>query len=256
MKDLISFIEVQTNKKVNLFKYENQELENNQELVTFNNTVYVIEIEDNFIPSTFSGYYYLLYQANLDFDIIKKIFYNLYKNINVTQYDKYVLINSSYELDINFNTIDLIETETYCKTYILTLYTLKDANDLKFKTDLFSELLFTNSNKTMSKGLISIYDLILYRCVQLLSKDISSNTLINLDKLSLIDKDLINIGIGFIENNLNISKTSSNLFIHRNTLIYRLDKIKDIFNLDLKIFKDDMIFYLLVNIYFLNKNPQ
>ena len=68
MKDLINFIEIQTNKKVNLFKYENQELENNQELVTFNNTVYVIEIEDNFIPSTFSGYYYLLYQANLDFD--------------------------------------------------------------------------------------------------------------------------------------------------------------------------------------------
>lgn len=256
MKDLINFIEVQTNKKVNLFKYENQELENNQELVTFNNTVYVIEIEDNFIPSTFSGYYYLLYQANLDFDIIKKIFYNLYKNINVTQYDKYALINSSYELDINFNTINLIETETYCNTYILTLYTLKDANDLKFKTDLFSELLLTNSNKTMSKGVISIYDLILYRCIQLLSKDISSNTLINLDKMSLVDKDLINIGIGFIENNLNISKTSSTLFIHRNTLIYRLDKIKDIFNLDLKIFKDAMIFYLLVNIYFLNKYPQ
>lgn len=255
MKDLISFIEAQTNKKVNLFKYENQELENNQELVTFNNIVYVIEINDNFMPSTFSGYYYILYQASLDFDIIKKIFYNLYDNINVSQYDKYVLINSSYELDIDFDTINLIETESYSSTYILALGTLKDSNDLKFKADLFLELLLTNSNKTVSKGLISIYDLILYRCVQLLSKDISSNTLVNLDKMSLIDKDLINIGIGFIENNLNISKASSSLFLHRNTLIYRLDKIKDIFNLDLRIFKDAMIFYLLVNLYLLNENP-
>ncbi len=256
MKDLISFIEARTNKKVNLFKYENQKLEANQELVTFNDIVYVIEMKDDSIPSTFSGYYYLLYQINLDFNIIKKVLCNLYKNIKVTKYDKYVLINSPHELYIDSSTINFIESETYCNTYILNLENIKDIDDFKFKVKLFSELPTNVLYKSSSKGTISTYDLILYRCIQLLSTDVNSQYLINLDKINIIDQDLIHIGIGFIENNLNISKTSSALFIHRNTLIYRLDKIKEIFNLDLRNFKDAMIFYLVVNIYFFNKYPQ
>lgn len=256
MKDLVSFIESQTNKKVNLFKYENQEINEHQELVTFNDIVYIIELKDNFLPSTFSGYYYVLHQVNLDFNIIKKVLHNLYNNIKISKYNEYVLINSTYELDINSHTINLIESETYCNTYILSLETLKDIDDFKFKINLFSELLPTILYKNNSKRFISIYDLVLYRSVQLLSKDVNSHYLINLDKINLIDKDLIRIGLGFIENNLNISKTSSTLFLHRNTLIYRLDKIKELFDLDLRNFKDAMIFYLLVNIYILNKNLQ
>ena len=253
MNNLINFIETKIKKKVNIFKYENQELEDNQELVTFNDTIYVIEINDESIPLTFSGYYYILYQAKLDFNIIKKVLYNLYRNIKITKYDKYVIINSPSELMLDSDTINFIETETYCTTYILDLGTLKDSNDFKFKINLFSELPHILLGKSSTKKILSLYDLILYRCVQLLSADIPSNYLINIDKIKLIDKDLIHIGIEFIENNLNISKTSSNLFLHRNTLIYRLDKIKEIFNLDLRNFRDAMMFYLLVNIYSLNK---
>lgn len=61
-----------------------------------------------------------------------------------------------------------------------------------------------------------------------------------------IDKNLLTTGINFIENDLNISKTSNMLFLHRNTLIYRLEKIKEYLNLDLKNFKDAFIFYLSV----------
>ncbi len=78
MKDLISFIEDKTNKKVNIFKYENQPLKINQELVTFNNDVYVIDIKDDFLPSNFNGYYYVIYQSNLDFNTLKEVLYNLY----------------------------------------------------------------------------------------------------------------------------------------------------------------------------------
>jgi PucR family transcriptional regulator, purine catabolism regulatory protein len=35
-------------------------------------------------------------------------------------------------------------------------------------------------------------------------------------------------------NNLNISETAKSMFLHRNTLIYRIDKIKEILNSDLK----------------------
>ena len=46
----------------------------------------------------------------------------------------------------------------------------------------------------------------------------------------------------FFENNLNVSETSRQLYIHRNTLVYRLDKIQKITGLDLRMFDDAIIF--------------
>ena len=46
----------------------------------------------------------------------------------------------------------------------------------------------------------------------------------------------------FFENNLNVSETSRQLFIHRNTLVYRLDKIQKNTNLDLRNFEDAIAF--------------
>lgn len=46
----------------------------------------------------------------------------------------------------------------------------------------------------------------------------------------------------FFENSLNVSETSRQLYIHRNTLVYRLDKIQKIINLDLRVFEDAITF--------------
>ncbi len=46
----------------------------------------------------------------------------------------------------------------------------------------------------------------------------------------------------FFENNLNVSETSRKLFVHRNTLVYRLEKIKKITGLDLREFDHAIIF--------------
>ena len=54
------------------------------------------------------------------------------------------------------------------------------------------------------------------------------------ETLATIDK--------FFENNLNVSETSRQLFIHRNTLVYRLDKIQKNTNLDLRNFEDALAF--------------
>lgn len=55
----------------------------------------------------------------------------------------------------------------------------------------------------------------------------------------------------FFENNLNVSETSRRLFVHRNTLVYRLEKIKKITGLDLREFDDAIVFKvaLMVNKY-------
>lgn len=46
----------------------------------------------------------------------------------------------------------------------------------------------------------------------------------------------------FFENNLNVSETSRKLFVHRNTLVYRLEKIKKTTGLDLRDFEDAIVF--------------
>lgn len=46
----------------------------------------------------------------------------------------------------------------------------------------------------------------------------------------------------FFENNLNVSETSRRLFVHRNTLVYRLEKIKRLTGLDLREFDDAIVF--------------
>ena len=46
----------------------------------------------------------------------------------------------------------------------------------------------------------------------------------------------------FFENSLNVSETSRQLYIHRNTLVYRLDKLQKATGLDLRVFEDAITF--------------
>ncbi|MBQ6322835.1 MAG: helix-turn-helix domain-containing protein [Lachnospiraceae bacterium] len=46
----------------------------------------------------------------------------------------------------------------------------------------------------------------------------------------------------FFDNNLNVSETSRQLYIHRNTLVYRLDKLQKSTGLDLRVFEDAITF--------------
>jgi carbohydrate diacid regulator len=48
----------------------------------------------------------------------------------------------------------------------------------------------------------------------------------------------------FFENSLNVSETSRQLYIHRNTLVYRLDKLQKNTGLDLRVFEDAITFKL------------
>jgi len=50
----------------------------------------------------------------------------------------------------------------------------------------------------------------------------------------------------FLHNNLNVNAASKELFMHRNTLIYRLEKIRHSTGLDLRRFCDAFIFHVLM----------
>lgn len=72
---------------------------------------------------------------------------------------------------------------------------------------------------------------------------------------SLDDETLFTIQ-RFFENNLNVSETSRGLFVHRNTLVYRLEKIKKLTGLDLREFDDAIVFKVALMVKrYLNANP-
>lgn len=61
----------------------------------------------------------------------------------------------------------------------------------------------------------------------------------------LKDEDMVNTAEEFLENSLNVSETSRNLYMHRNTLMYRLDKIERVTGLNLRKFSDAVTFRII-----------
>lgn len=73
--------------------------------------------------------------------------------------------------------------------------------------------------------------------------------------LDSLDQETLQTIHAFFDNNLNVSETSRKLFVHRNTLVYRLEKIKKLTGLDLRQFDHAITFKvaLMVNKYLVNK---
>ena len=81
-----------------------------------------------------------------------------------------------------------------------------------------------------------IYQLPTTLCEIFLSEVFKKNSIDSLDQETLFTINK------FFENNLNVSETSRKLFVHRNTLVYRLEKIKKLTGLDLRQFDHAIIF--------------
>jgi len=76
--------------------------------------------------------------------------------------------------------------------------------------------------------------------------------LFNRKSMRMLNDEMITTIEKFFENNLNLSETARQLYIHRNTLVYRLDKVQRVLGLDLRVFDDAVTFMLMM---LLGKHP-
>ncbi|MBR5124580.1 MAG: helix-turn-helix domain-containing protein, partial [Clostridia bacterium] len=81
-----------------------------------------------------------------------------------------------------------------------------------------------------------IYQLPTTLCEMFLQEVFKKGSLESLDRETLMTIQC------FFENNLNVSETSRKLFVHRNTLVYRLEKIRKLTGLDLREFEHAITF--------------
>jgi len=154
--------------------------------------------------------------------------------------------------------VDTINSELLLTVYVGIGTPVKSINDIAHsysEARLAIEIgrVFEADKYILSYGELGIGRLI----YQLPSKlcELFLDEIFQREGLEALDEETMQTIDKFFENNLNVSETSRQLFVHRNTLVYRLDKIERLTGLDLRKFDDAVVFkvaalvrkYLLAN---------
>ena len=141
--------------------------------------------------------------------------------------------------------LDVLNTEAMLKvrvSYGLVVGELKDISksykEAKMALDVGN--IFYSSKKILSYENLGIGRLIYQLPVNLCEmfvKEVFGDTL-----PEDIDEEILMTVYKFFENNLNVSETSRQLYIHRNTLVYRMEKLQREIGLDMRVFDDALTF--------------
>jgi len=145
--------------------------------------------------------------------------------------------------------VDTINAELLLKVYVgigSSVDTINDISHSYSEARLALEIgrVFETNKYILSYGELGIGRLI----YQLPSKlcELFLDEIFQKEGLEVLDDETLQTIDKFFENNLNVSETSRQLFVHRNTLVYRLDKIERLTGLDLRKFDDAVVFKVAV----------
>ena len=141
--------------------------------------------------------------------------------------------------------VDMLNTEAMSRVHVAFSTIVKDLKEVsrsykEAKMALDVGKIFYSDKKVIAYSNLGIgrliYQLPMPLCKMFIKEIFSDKTPDEFDEetLSTINK--------FFENNLNVSETSRQLYIHRNTLVYRLDKLQKSTGLDLRVFDDAITF--------------
>lgn len=143
------------------------------------------------------------------------------------------------------NIADTLSTEFYTKVSIGISTAVDNIKDLARAYKEAQVALEVGKVFETEKNIISyenlgigrlIYQLPTTLCEMFLQEVFKKESLESLDRETLMTIQ------SFFENNLNVSETSRKLFVHRNTLVYRLEKIRKLTGLDLREFEHAITF--------------
>ena len=143
------------------------------------------------------------------------------------------------------NIADTLSSEFYTKVVIGISTIVENIKDLakayqEAQVALEVGKVFENEKNIISYENLGIgrliYQLPTTLCEMFLQEVFKKGSLESLDRETLMTIQC------FFENNLNVSETSRKLFVHRNTLVYRLEKIRNLTGLDLREFNHAITF--------------
>lgn len=164
--------------------------------------------------------------------------------VKILDYKDYVLLLGSFE-NIQEHTCSIHET-LYTSIYKKCHMCYIEADDyvsLKEKFELCRNKLNVAEKYNVSGRVFNKDSLMFESIIDNLNEN-EKNRIINKfnDGFEKLDNDIIQSIDVFFEFNLNLSEAAKKLYVHRNTLIYRLDKIQKYTSYDIRKFNDAVIF--------------
>lgn len=152
-----------------------------------------------------------------------------------------------------YDLLDMIEAEAFTSAKITVGNTLNQASEVSEAYLQLSDLMQLGKHLKQNAKVITYESLILPLLIQRLKHPEAQNEMnpsallaevMRYQLKSVGDEELEETAMQFFESNLNITETANKLFIHRNTLIYRLNKLETITGYDIRKFNDAINYYL------------
>ena len=189
----------------------------------------------------------------MPFEMLQNMFPDKSKDyvVSVSEYDIVLVKELKDGVDMReiermaVNIADTLSTEFYTKVFIGISTVVDSLKDLAKAYQEAQVALEVGKVFETEKNIISyenlgigrlIYQLPTTLCEMFLEEVFKKGSLDSLDRETLMTIQC------FFENNLNVSEASRKLFVHRNTLVYRLDKIRKLTGLDLREFEHAITF--------------
>lgn len=164
----------------------------------------------------------LIYIKQLDNNVTMNDLYDMAEGIR-----NFISSNFSKNVKVVYGTV-VSDIKDISRSY-------KEAKMALDVSNIFYEDMFIVPYTNLGIGRL-IYQLPVSLCKMFIKEIFDINTPDKFDEETMFTIDK------FFENSLNVSETSRQLYIHRNTLVYRLDKLKKLTNLDIRIFDDAITF--------------
>ena len=189
----------------------------------------------------------------LSFDMVQNIFPDKNKDYVISTGEQDIVLVKEIKPSTDIKEIekvakgiaDTLNSEFYTKVSIgisTVVETLKDLARAYKEAQVAIEVgkVFETEKNIISYENLGIgrliYQLPTTLCEMFLQEVFKKGSLDSLDRETLMTIQC------FFENNLNVSETSRKLFVHRNTLVYRLEKIRKLTGLDLREFEHAITF--------------
>lgn len=160
--------------------------------------------------------------------------------------DGIIVIGAFDEINEHAKSIrESIVSDLYCKCYVSYGSIIYNVKDIKKAYEESKECI-TLSRSFGIKEDIFFYDKILFeKIVYNIMPSVKQELLVKFkEKFNSFDSELINTIEEFVNCDLNISDAARKLYVHRNTLIYRLDKITKETGFDIRNFKEAAVFII------------
>jgi DNA-binding PucR family transcriptional regulator len=173
----------------------------------------------------------------------------IYKQQDVISmvYENNIIVISGFDdaLEHAKSIRESIISELYCKCTLSYGDRIYEIKALKTAYEQCEECILLGEKFGMKDEIYSYNKMVFEKMVYNINPSVKQELFVSYkQKFSFFDSEVINTIEEFINCGLNVSDAAKKLYIHRNTLIYRLDKLHKETGLDIRNFKDATVFMI------------